>query len=244
MRRRKPSRLAAVLLLASLLALAGAPVATATPVLDAPDAAELAQSLAEATADQDVCYGWEIVVQDYSGGSSGPDTGSNFGPDVPLDEARRAECPRWAVLTGTIVYTSELSESEDDAAAEVVSNLNPAPTLDDLRELGVQGSLTADDNDVVLTNMVEGLPLAVAATGQAPYVQFETSDNPAAVAGEPTGTPGSDVLRQSWPLILICGLAVLGGVIMLLGVLVSRLTRRVSPSQPSHPLTPTDFKGP
>jgi hypothetical protein len=137
---------------------------------------------------------------------------------VALDPAA---CRRWVLLEGAIHYTSEASEFEDDAAVRVTSNLTPAPTTADLRELGATGSLTDEDNDVVLLNMVEALPLAVASNGQAPYVEFETAQTPVAGQGEPTGTPGSDVLRQWWPLMVLCVLAILAGVVMLVGRLLS-----------------------
>ena len=226
MSRRLAVRLASWLL-AGLLGIAAlAAPAVATPVLDEADAAELAQALAEATEVQDVCYGWRVDLRDDSGGPSGDDVGSSRGPDVALDTAA---CPRWVLLDGAIHYTSEASEFEDDAAVRVTSNLSPAPTTADLRDLGVTGSLTDEDNDVVLLNMVEALPLAVAGNGQAPYVEFETAQTPVAGQGEPTGTPGSDVLRQWWPLMVLCVLAILAGVVMLVGRLVSLAGARRGP---------------
>jgi hypothetical protein len=225
--RRVASRLAACLL-AGLLAVAALPSpAAASPVLDDADAVELAQALAEATAVQDVCYGWRVDLRDDSGGPSGEDVGSSRGPDVALDPAA---CERWVLLEGAIHYTSEISESEDDASLRIASNLSPAPTEADLRQLGVTGSLTDEDNDVVLLNMVEALPLAVASNGQAPYVEFEIAQTPVAGQGEPTGTPGSDVLRQWWPLMVLCVLAILAGVVMLLGRLLSLAAARGGPT--------------
>lgn len=217
------SRLAACLA-AGLLAVAALPApAAASPVLDDADAVELAQALAEATAVQGVCYGWTVNLRDDSGGPSGDDVGSSQGPDVALD---RAACERWVLLEGAIHYTAETSEFEDDAAVRISSNLTPAPTMADLRQLGVTGSLTDEDNDVVLLNMVEALPLTVAGNGQAPYVEFETAQSPVAGQGEPTGTPGSDVVRQYWPLMVLCALAILAGVVMLVGGLASIAARR------------------
>ena len=218
--------LAACLLAASALA----SPAAATPVLDEADSVELAQALAEATAAQDVCYGWRVNLRDDSGGPSGDDIGSNRGPDVEVD---RVGCERWVLLEGAIAYTAETSEFEDDSQVRITSNLAPPPTEADLRELGVTGTLTDEDNDVVLINMVEALPLVVAGNGQAPYVEFETAQSPAA-AGEPTGTPGSDVLRQWWPLMVLCVLAVLAGVVMLAGRLLAALggRRRTSAPEP------------
>ena len=222
MSRRVGSRVAACLL-AGLLGIATPAPATASPVLDEADAVELAQALAEATAVQDVCYGWRVDLRDDSGGPSGEDVGSSQGPDVALDPAA---CEKWVLLEGAIHYTSEASDFEDEAGMRIASNLTPAPTEADLRQLGVAGSLTDEDNDVVLLNMVEALPLAVASNGQAPYVPFETAETPVAGQGEPTGTPGSDVLRQWWPLIVLCVLAILAGVVMLVGRLSSLAAAR------------------
>ena len=224
-----PTRVFGCLVAGLVAAAIVAPPAAATPVLDQADAAELAQALAEATETQDVCYGWNVDLRDDSGGPSGQDSGSNAGPDVPLD---RAGCERWVLLEGAIRYTAETSEFADDSAVRISSNLSPAPTEGDLRELGVTGSLTDEDNDVVLMNMVEALPLVVAGNGQAPYVEFETAQAPAA-EGEPTDSPGSDVLRQWWPLIVLCVLALIVGVVMLAGGVLAVLhrRRRTSPSQ-------------
>lgn len=216
-------------LVACLLAVAAlAPPAAATPVLEEADSVELAQALAEATADQDVCYGWHVSLRDDSGGPSGDDVGSSRGPDLEVD---RAGCRRWVLLEGAIRYTAETSEFEDDSQVRVSSNLTPAPDEADLRDLGVTGRLTDEDNDVVLTNMVEALPLLVAGNGQAPYVEFETSQAPTA-EGEPTGTPGSDVLRQWWPLMALCVLAILAGVVMLAGRLPAVIASRRRATNP------------
>lgn len=222
------TRLAGWLVAGLVAAATLASPAAATPVLDEPDAAELAQALAEATDTQDVCYGWTVNLRDDSGGPSGDDVGSSRGPDAALD---RVGCERWVLLEGAIRYTAETSEFEDDSEVRITSNLSPAPTEADLRELGITGSLTDEDNDVVLTNMVEALPLVVAGNGQAPYVEFETAQAPAA-EGEPTGSPGSDVLRQWWPLMVLCVLAILAGVVMLASRLLAAAGSRRRPPTP------------
>ncbi len=239
MRRSPGTRLTAWLVAGLLGACALASPAAATPVLDEPDSIELAQALAEATAAQDVCYGWKVNLRDDSGGPSGDDVGSSQGPDAELD---KASCQRWVILEGAIQYTAEASDFEDDSALRISSNLSPAPTEGDLRELGVTGSLTDEDNDVVLTNMVEALPLVVAGNGQAPYVEFETAQTPTAGQGEPTDSPGSDVLRQWWPLLVLCVLAMLAGIVMLGGRLLSAVAGRRE-SAASEPPTPEPRQG-
>jgi hypothetical protein len=72
------------------LAAAGAAVlsldvspAGALPVLESGDAAELARALADATEDQDVCYGWKVEISDYGGANDGIDEGSSLGVGGP-----------------------------------------------------------------------------------------------------------------------------------------------------------------
>jgi hypothetical protein len=77
-------------LVALLIALALPGVAHAYPFLDQGDAAELANELAEATDEQGICYGWQVSVDDQSGGPSGTDVGSNFGPGQEIDAT---QCP-------------------------------------------------------------------------------------------------------------------------------------------------------
>ena len=57
---------AAAALALAMLVVPVAP-AGAAPILDDGDATELANALAEATEEQGVCYGWEVVVQDDDG---------------------------------------------------------------------------------------------------------------------------------------------------------------------------------
>lgn len=228
--------------MAAFMSLGAAPQARATPALEAADATELAQALAEATAEQDVCYGWRVSVRDDSGGESGGDIGSSLGPDVALDRSR---CERWVELVAAIHYTAETSDFDDSAEFEIESNLVPPPRKLDLQRLGVgDGSLTGEDNDVELINMIEALPLVVASNGQAPYVPFETSQTSTRGQGEPTGTPGSDVLRQWWPLVAICVLAILAGIVLLAGRLLGLLAARHATAAPDGPrAAPPDPKG-
>ncbi len=199
--------------------------ALATPVLDPADAAELAQSLADATEEQGVCYGWEIEVDDASGGPSGPEYGSNLGPQQRFD---LSQCPKYAVLVGTIVFTSDSSDSEDASRIEVRSNL-PGITQESLDELGygANDSLVGDDNDTVLANMVGALPEIVADHGYAPPVPFETPAAPVEQQGAATGRPRlSDFLRQWGPALLICSLLLVGGAVWLVVGVEQRRRRR------------------
>lgn len=198
-------RLAAVL--ATVTALLCFPASSAAvPILDQPDAEELAQALAEATDEQGVCYGWEVQVQDESGGPSGLEAGSSQGPGRPLD---RASCPRYAVLQAGVAYTSETSESEDSVSSfGIDSNLPRPPTTDQLAELGYgESSLLSDDDDQAVIDMTGVLPLLVAEAGLAPYVPFEAPTEPIPAADRPTDSPSSDWLRTYWWVAVLGALA-------------------------------------
>ena len=218
----------ALVLAAALLAVL-APAAPAA-VLAEEDATELANALAEATEEQKVCYGWSFDVSDLgTGEENGPEIGSNLGPGVPVDPSR-PECGRYAVLTGTVSYTSELSESEDSAFWTIESNLPSPPTTAQLADLGYsEGDLLGDQNDLTIINATGALPALVAETGVAGAVPFETERRAAGVSGEPTGDQGSDFLRENGTLLALCALLVLVG----LGLLWR--ARRLAPTRPPRP---------
>ncbi len=204
-------------LAAMLVAVAGLAVvpasSVAAPLLEQADAVELAQTLADATTEQDVCYGWEVAVEDGSGeGLSGVETGSSSGPGVPLDRAR---CPRWVVLQGSVSYTSESSESEDSAQTAIDSNLRKPPTTQQLSDLGLDAdALLGDADDQAVIDMTSALPLLVAEAGEAPYVPFEAQTQPIPAQDVPNAGPGSDWLRNYWWLPLLV-LAAVGGALYL-----------------------------
>ena len=188
----------------------GAPPAGAQ-LLERADREELAQSLAEATEEQGVCYGWQVTI--YDQGSQSQDVGSSLGPNAPLtlDDPQRP-CPRFVTLVGDITYTSETSESEDSAVYDIESNLDKPPTVAELRELGHgPGRLLDADDDEALVNAVGALPLLVADHGEAKPVTFAPGDLPPEQAGKATGDPGSDFLRENWSPLVLCVLLILGG---------------------------------
>lgn len=220
MRRATVVALAAIVI--GLLALPA--FALAVPILEPADAEDLAQTLAEATEEQDVCYGWEVDVRDDSGeGPSGVEGGSSFGAGQPLDRAR---CPRYVVLQGAVTYTSEASESEDSAEIAIDSNLANPPTVADLGTLGfdANGLLSDTEDDVNLLNLVEVLPLLVAEHGQAPFVAFEPRREPLPAEDVPTASPGNDWLRTFWWVPVIGALGVLA-LLLVLGSLRNRRRR-------------------
>jgi hypothetical protein len=169
------------------------------------DETELAQSLAEASSEQDVCYGWTVFINGQQS-----DLGSSLGPNVPLGAAVGG-CARYARLEASLTYTCETCEGSDSADLTIDSNLRSPPTVQDLSDLGYHASdLVGDDDDLTLIDMVGALPLIVAQRGNAPFVEYEPATNVPRQDG-PTNTPGSDLLRDRWfGLVLFGGLLLLG----------------------------------
>ena len=192
----------------ALALLAAAPAQAG--ILAAGDAAELAQSLAEAQEEQDVCYGWS-VSNNFDGL---PDSGSSTGGPGSVPSSSDSSCSKgYVVLEGSISYACDSCESEDSAQVSIQSDLPNPPTVRDLEDLGLKaGDLTGDKDDTTLVNMVNALPLLVADRGNAPYIAYEQAA-PADVppADRATGKPGSDVLRDSWFLLVLCGGLILAG---------------------------------
>lgn len=194
--------------------------AAAEPLLALEDAAELAQGLAEATEEQEICYGWEVDVWDGQTGKRLADVGSGAGPGVRID---RQACPRWIALLAEVSYAAETSESEDSAAMWIESNL-PGVTIERLRELGISDRDLLDDrDDAALFNAVNALPLLAAQAGLAPYLAAEPNTAPIPDEDQPTGKPGSDLVRTYAPLIvlacLVLVIGLVGIVLTLTGVL-------------------------
>jgi hypothetical protein len=221
----------ALLLAAALATLAAAAPAHAAILADE-DAAELANALAEANAEQQVCYGWQFDVSDSdTGAEGGPEVGSNFGPAVPVDPTR-PECEKGTVvLVGSISYTSDASDFEDSARWEIQSTLPDPPRIAQLEGLGYsRDDLLGDDNDLAIINPTGALPALVAERGVAPPVPFETAAREPGVTGEPTNSPGSDFLRENGSLLAICALLLLGGLFWLVRLLGQG--RRHDPTRP------------
>lgn len=194
---RTPGRLGRLVVLAAAGVAAAAlwaPPAGAVPILDPTDATELAQALAEATDDQDVCYGWKVTVNDYGGSASGIDQGSSLGVGRTAIEP---QCERYVVFQATLTYTSSTSEAEDSASFDVRSNIPGAPTASDLGSAGIsEGGLLGGNDDQVVANAALLLPALVAEKGLAPPITLEANTQALPSGDRATGTPGSDWLRK------------------------------------------------
>jgi len=199
---------AGVLLIAFVL-VAAIP-ASAVPILDAEDAAELAEELVEATAVQGICYGWDVTVHDAAGTYSGIDTDSSRGVGEPAQVP--SACPRWMVFEAVLTYTSESSESEDSAVFRVESNVEGAPREEDLRRVGIDGdALLGVTDDLAIINATRALPALAAERGLAPPLVLERNTAAIPAVDRPTSGPGSDWTRSYGDFILLSVLFMIGG---------------------------------
>lgn len=189
-------------LLTLVLTVALAPVAHAQ-LLDPADAAELAQSLAEAQEEQDICYGWEVAGSVVDSGSS---------VDGPGAVTQLRACERYVLLLGDVTYACESCDSEDSASVIIETSFPDGPTAEDLERIGFNGSeLTGDNDDRALFNMVAALPLLVSDRGLAPPVPAETPAAAVPATDRATDTPGSDLWRDRWFLLLLSGFLLVAG---------------------------------
>ncbi|HZB50856.1 MAG TPA: hypothetical protein VE547_17345 [Mycobacteriales bacterium] len=200
---------AALALAAAALVLGGAGPAAATPFLDAADAEDLAQLLAEASAVQGVCYGWTVDLQDDSGGPSGIDAGSDRGVGRPPSQI--PECRRYLEVRAVVRWTAETSDAEDSGGFTVDSiGIDDPPTESDVRSvLDFEGSdLVKDDGDVLLYQAVAALPRLLADRGAVPSLTLAPAPTPPPAGSRPTGSALPDWMRQR------AGLLALGGLLL------------------------------
>lgn len=194
--------------LSALLLLAAPATAAADVIFDPADADDLAATLAEATADQDVCYGWNVQVDDPISGSDAS-VGSDRGAGTPLDTS---SCAKYVRLDVFITYTSESSEAEDSASWDVTSSPG-GPTRSDMEGLDLDwDSLTGENPDVVIGNAVSALPLLAADKGMGKGIEAAPATGAAPADASLTDSPGSDFWRTSGTALLWgLGLLLAGG---------------------------------
>ena len=236
------ARATGVLLAFGVVALA-APAHAENPVLDPVDEADLAASLAEATEVQGVCYGYVLDVTDADTGQwGGTYAASNAGPGVPASSA--SGCERGLVeLVARIDYTSSFSEAEDSASWRLVSSV-PELSIGDLEGLGLSAGDLLDDSasTATLLNAVQALPRLASEQGGLPPVVLQPNTAPLPAGAEPTGTPGSDWVRENGLLLVVCVAAIVAGVLLLASrprdrSRPPRVTRLGPPPRPSDPGT-------
>ena len=183
--------------------------AEARPILDAAHAEEVAAQLAEATAVQGICYGWQVQIDDDDDTYSGTELGSSRGVGLP---AEHPSCPRFMVFRADLRYTSESSESSDSALFYVFANVGGGPDEEDLRRVGISGeALLGDKDDLAIANAVLALPALVAEHGLAPPVPAVSTEGTIPAADRATGRPGSDWVRAYGAFILLSAALLVGG---------------------------------
>jgi hypothetical protein len=223
--------------------LVAAPAAAANPVLDPEDDAEVAGALAEATEVQDVCYGYVLAVDDGDTGEwGGTYAASSAGEGVRATEADG--CSEGVVeLVARITYTSEFSEAEDDASWELVSDV-PGLTISDVEDQGLSAGDLLDDGSsaTTLLNAVLSLPRLAAERGGLQPVVLTPNDEALPEGARPTGTPGSDWLRENLVLLALSSAAVLAGLVALVAAFPRGRGRPLpagpGPRTPSRPTDP------
>lgn len=194
--------------LSAMLLLAAPATASADVIFDPADADDLAATLAEATAAQDICYGWDVDVDDvYTAKES---VGSDRGAGIPVDVNT---CSQYVILTVSITWTSESSESEDSAYYDVNSS-GGGPSKTDLDSLGLDwDGLTGEDPDVVIGNAVSALPLLAADKDMGKAIEAAPETGAAPKDAALTDDPGSDWFRNNGGTMLWgLGLLLAGGV--------------------------------
>lgn len=245
------------LVAASAVLLLAAPAHAENPVLDPADEVDLAASLAEATEVQGVCYGYVLNVTDADTGRwGGTYVASNAGPGVPASSA--PGCPRGVVeLVARIDYTSSFSEAEDSASWRLVSSI-PELSIADVEELGLSSGDLLDDgrSATTLLNAVQALPRLASEQAGLPPVVLQPNTAPLPPDARPTGTPGSDWLRENGLLLVVCLAAIAAGLLLLVASRprdrsrpprVARLGPPPRPSAaglPPRPSTPGPRPGP
>ena len=210
------ARVTAALVTLALVLLSASPAAAENPVLDAEGDADLVAALEEATEVQGVCYGYDLSVEDgdtgqyagrYAASSLGAGTVPELGP----------QCPEGVVvLVAGIRYTSEFSDAEDSAAWRLDSTLTQLD-VGQVEALGPSSGDLLDDarSETALLNAVLALPGLAAERAGVPPVLLEPNTEPLPADAAPTGSPGSDWLREHGVLLAGCVLLLLAGLVLL-----------------------------
>jgi hypothetical protein len=201
---------------------------TTVPAPAADERADSVAILQRSSAEQGLCYGWELVDH-YDHGATPRNVGSNLGDGVAVEE--NAACPRWVQVTANIGYVSESSESNDFARIAVTGS----PDLDSadlsriesgLGRLGLTEDVFVDDPGWAVTRAAVMLPLLAVEAGLA-----EPADTPVPAAAGPSPLPdaGSDYLRDRWGwLLATVGLLLLAALFVTVGVVQRRRQLRVA----------------
>jgi hypothetical protein len=206
-------------------------------LIAAEDRVELASSLAEATSESGICFGYEVSLGG-SGASDRDETLSNAGPDRAPEPG---QCPKGSlVLVVNLTYTSSSSESEDSASFRVesdVAGLSGSQATQRIKDVsGIDDDdLLGDDDDLALRNAAAALPLIV--DGAEPAELAASTTDKAPNGDRLTGSPGGDWVRAHGVGIGIAVLLLVLGIVLVLGGRAGR--RKAGPTPPTPPSRPT-----
>lgn len=212
------------------------------------DEQTLAKDLARATDYQNICYGWQLALQDNYSGHSGTTVGSNQGGSRPLDTGK---CDRWVELRASITWTSNSSSSPDfgrytiRASPDLTSKL---PNTNQLERIGFSQKEVVNNPSVAVENLMEGLPLLMAENDAAKPLPVKEKAKPSESAAQPVDV-NSDKWRNHKGMLIFGSIAILGAIACLIvGVVVWRRRRgdhgRGGPAGPGGPSGPAGPDGP
>ena len=232
-------RLLALAAAACVVALAG-PASAIDPIADDETKADVAASLAEATAAQGVCYGWTLTVDDFAEGTwNGVYLLSNLGVERTVDATT---CPKSVTLVANITYTSELNDAPDSASWVIQGVGTAAPDVSALERLGLRAGDLLDDgkSEQTFINAVLALPVLTAELGGAAPVVLPSTTASAPPEAQATGRPGSDALRERRGTVILLILLIAGCLWYAWAAYTGRVGRPEPPPY-RRPPTPTEF---
>jgi hypothetical protein len=205
-------------------------------VVDAADRVEIASSLADATEQTGVCFGYLLTLSDDTGAASAERV-SNAGPG----RSPTADACRKGVVEARIslVYTAESSEAEDSASVLVESSVPGLPSsvvrrrLDDLGVLD-EGAFLGDEDDLAVRNLAVALPLTLDAA--VPTQETTTAAAAAPNGDRLSGSPGSDWVRAHLVTVLASAAVLAIALVVAVGGWLGRRAtgpRRPKPGDPT-----------
>ncbi|MFC7546336.1 hypothetical protein [Plantactinospora sp. GCM10030261] len=195
---------------------AGPARAEPVPPPTLPERTDTVAVLDRSAQSQNICFGWRLADRYRDREVS---VGSNLGDGVPVDSDPQ-RCPRWIEVAGTVVYTSESSESEDYASLSVESSagLDAFGMEADLGRFGLDEKAFVDDPGWAICRAATILPLLAVERELASPAPVITAEPAAAVT--PLADAGSDMWRDRWGyfagalgLLLVTGLLVAIGLV-------------------------------
>jgi hypothetical protein len=198
------------------LVLLVAATAPAHATIEEAERRDLVDLVDEAVAQQNVCYGWDLTIDD----ASGVDSGRSEAMVIPQDDstaisnvgvAGREPCSRSVVLVVNVIYTSESSESPDTANWQLDGILERSST-----GLELDQQRLVDDPAYEIYQTLGKLPGLVAEAGLAPFVDLQVNEQPLAPDQALSGSPTPDWMRNNSTLLWALALGIAGSLAWML----------------------------